>query len=261
MKIFRNKFILMPLALLFYVLIMFIIETPFIDFTKALFHYDYFVALINVSNPLSLFYEQANNYLVALNVFLESFIYTIVFLGLFLLLYYFIKNDLDIFLKQKTKYWRIVLISFAIYYVTNFIVNILTILLQLLFNSTPVSQNQASLESLINFDFYGLMMFFPIVLIGPLVEELIFRKCFFSLIPNKILAFILNCLCFGLLHTISYSYNWSDLLIVTIPYCCAGIAFSYCYMKTNNVFASYLLHALLNFISYFLIITTNLGGI
>lgn len=254
MKYLHNKYVLALLALIFYIIWMFILPDYLAKITTSLMHYDFYVTMLNLSNIASFFATNSQNYVNQLNTCHEIIIYTLCFLILLLILSRLIKDD---FIKLKNNinnYLQTILISFAIYYGINIIVNAITLLMQQMLGSSLESQNQANIESLINFSFYGLSMFIPICLIGPLVEELIFRKCFFTLIPNKILALVLSCLCFGLLHTISYDYSFIELIIITLPYFTAGIAFGYCYIKTNNIFASYLLHAGLNFISFCLIL-------
>ena len=255
MQFTKTKYFLMPLAILFYINFMFILGDLFSIIPFKLYKYDFYLSILNYAKPLSLFYLNANNYLNIINIFFEYFIYFIIFIGLIAILYPFIKTDILDFKENKSKFSSSIAISFLIYYAINVFVNLFITIISVLTNNVAESQNQVQLENLINTSsFYSLIMFFPIVVMGPLVEELIFRKCLFSLIKNKILALIISCLCFALLHTISYDYNFIDFILVTLPYFTAGIAFGFCYIKTNNIICSYLLHAGLNLISFVLII-------
>ena len=160
-----------------------------------------------------------------------SMIYMILIISLIIVVIKKKKIDINIFPKE-----------FNIKY------KIFTILVLLFFIVTPIIT--------MNYDLYNILSLIYNALITVIFEELIFRKCFFTLIPNKILALVLSCLCFGLLHTISYDYSISNLILITLPYCFAGLAFSYCYTKTNNLLYPYLLHAGLNLFSFILL----LGG-
>lgn len=255
LRILNNKYFKSLLAIAIYVLFMFVLSDCLAQFTKFIFKYDFYMSILDIASNASLFYKEANNYLICLNVFNQYFIYFIEFIFLILILYSFFKSDIYDFKIKKNKYTNSLLIGLGIYFGVNFCVNLLTIFLQLLLKKDLTSVNQANIESMISpNNLYSYLLVIPIVIIGPLVEELIFRKCIFNIIPNKILALIVSCLVFGLLHTISYDYDLISLIIITLPYFFAGVAFSYCYIKTDNVICSYLLHAFLNLLSFILIL-------
>jgi len=74
------------------------------------------------------------------------------------------------------------------------------------------------------------MMIISVVLLGPIVEELIFRKSLFSLFENKKLAIIISSLIFGLIHLIAEPSLAS--VIINLPaYLIPGLVFGYFYAK------------------------------
>ncbi len=127
--------------------------------------------------------------------------------------------------------------------------------LELLLDINTTSANQSSIESLLNITNPSTLIYVVcLVIIGPLVEELVFRKAIFNIVPNKKIAAIISCLLFGLLHTIDYDYSTLELIVITLPYFFAGVAFSYVYIKTDNIVTSYILHAFLNLLAVILIL-------
>ena len=77
------------------------------------------------------------------------------------------------------------------------------------------------------------------VLIGPVLEELIFRKLMLDRIRNfgEKTAIIFSALCFGLFHG-----NLTQFLFAT----CVGLFLGYVYCKTGNVLITIVMHMLLN---------------
>jgi membrane protease YdiL (CAAX protease family) len=78
------------------------------------------------------------------------------------------------------------------------------------------------------------------VIIGPLFEELMFRKIFMDRISayGDRFAILVSAISFGIFHG-----NFSQLIYATG----LGLVLGYVYSKTRNVMYSFLLHALINF--------------
>lgn len=88
------------------------------------------------------------------------------------------------------------------------------------------------------------ILFFTVCLIGPVVEELVFRGMIygklrrsFSMIPSMFISAAL----FGIIHM-----NWVQGIYAGI----AGLALAYIYEKTQTIWASCLMHAIFNSSSY-----------
>ena len=95
----------------------------------------------------------------------------------------------------------------------------------------------------------AILMIVSAVILGPIVEELIFRKAFFGIISNQKIAVFVSSLTFGLIHVLAEP-TFTDLLINIIPYVVMGFVFGYIYTKQNkNLFVVTVVHMLTNLIS------------
>lgn len=86
-----------------------------------------------------------------------------------------------------------------------------------------------------------------VVLIGPLIEEIMFRLSFKTIFKDMIPFILISGFVFGCLHALSIN-SLIDLLYL-IPYCCSGFILAFIYYKTDNIYYSYSIHALHNFIT------------
>ncbi len=83
-------------------------------------------------------------------------------------------------------------------------------------------------------------------IIGPFIEEMVFRRSFREVFSDKWLFVLMSGLIFGSLHVIlSISSPWDFAYI--IPYSSLGFAFGLMYVKTNNIFTPIFLHVFHNF--------------
>lgn len=99
------------------------------------------------------------------------------------------------------------------------------------------------------------------VFLAPLVEELIFRGGLFSLLRrrNRLLAYVVNILVFGLYHIWSNVIDSPLNLIYIIQYIPSTYALCRCYERTNSIWAGIFLHMLNNGMS--LLALGFLGGL
>lgn len=87
---------------------------------------------------------------------------------------------------------------------------------------------------------YNLLLAAPIVvLVGPLVEELLFRKAILdrTRVYGEKLALVFSALLFAFFHTNLYQFFYAFL---------CGLVFGYLYLRTGKISVSYLMHALHN---------------
>lgn len=95
----------------------------------------------------------------------------------------------------------------------------------------------------------AIFMFLSAVLMGPIIEELIFRKSIFGLIKNNKLALVVSAVIFGSIHLIGES-SILNALVNGISYYVMGFIFGYIYLKNNkNIIAPIAVHILSNLIS------------
>jgi membrane protease YdiL (CAAX protease family) len=116
-------------------------------------------------------------------------------------------------------------------------------------SSTPV--NQKAILDMLSSD--GLVFtLLSAIIIGPIVEELIFRKAIFGLIKHKYVALVVSSVIFGFIHVSSESSILVSLYQV-IPYVSLGFVFGYLYLKhEKNIMIPIIVHMLSNFISIIL---------
>lgn len=169
-----------------------------------------------------------------------STIYDILMMCLIVLLFYkTLKKDfIDIRKSHKTyyqEYFKYYLIALLIMMISNVIISII--------GGGSTAGNQEAIENL--FQITPFYVYFSAVIFAPIVEELIFRKAIYNIIPNKFLFIITSGLVFGGLHILGSIESWTDFLYI-IPYSSLGVAFAYIYTKTKNIFVSMGLHFMHN---------------
>ena len=200
----------------------------------------------------------------------SSVINLVVYLILFVILIYINKDELlgDVkgFFKNKPKLIIIkILAGYGIFYAINAFVTLLIQNIEYYQNAfnaffhndliTSTAENQTHIEAILNSDGVVFMLL-SAGIIGPITEELVFRKAFFNSCKTKEMGILLSSLCFGLIHVVS-SFGHYDLLstmLMTIPYVVSGIAFGYIYIKNDcNIIVPTIVHMLSNIISLFAI--------
>ena len=193
----------------------------------------YFVGLFGSTIPFFILFSilKFKNPMNLSQLICESFICI-----LFIFLYYkLIKKDI---LRLKVKDY----IYIVIYGIILYLLNELATGLFLKLNVSMY--NQDTLISLLND--YKLLTIIYIVLIGPIVEELVFRYSFSTFIKNDHLFLLISSLTFAIIHGVG---------IITILYFLMGVALGYIYLKTNkNIVASTIVHIINNLISVILML-------
>ncbi len=121
---------------------------------------------------------------------------------------------------------------------------------------------QLARENLFEFPLYAI----PVtILIGPILEEIIFRFALRKSFNKKTVYALTSAFIFGLLHvltaidefTITNLLNhWKEFLFI-IPYGSLGYFFAKAYYETDNLFSSILPHVLHNALSVALVLLTS----
>jgi uncharacterized protein len=163
------------------------------------------------------------------------------------ILYYssFFKQALSSFGKQwkKNSLW-IALGFVAIFVVSNMIIP--TILAN--FGYTGGTANQNKLNTMI--EDYPVIMAVNIVLIGPVIEELVYRVTAFRLVArrSRILAYLVSSLLFGFQHVyeaVVYHHHYAEIWNMT-AYAVTGVILAYLYEKRRNIMVPLGTHVLNN---------------
>lgn len=139
-----------------------------------------------------------------------------------------LKNNFNKNMDITVKSW---LIGLLIMFVSNIIIG--------LFVSKATAGNEENVQTLIKASNY--LSIFTFGIVGPIVEELVFRKSFREVFKKGWLFILVSGLVFGGLHVVLSLTSLWDLFYL-IPYCSLGIAFGYIYVKTDNIYYSMFIH-------------------
>ena len=149
--------------------------------------------------------------------------------------YYFrtsLKEEGQFFVKGKI--YKRLLLWLIIFYGGSILANALTMVI-----GAGVSQNQQAAETLLTA--VPLIMVLDVVILGPFVEEIVFRFVIFKLAGFRLRSVFISMLVFGLAHVVM----GRDYLNV-IPYLFMGAIFSWAYYRTKTVWLPIILHMLAN---------------
>ena len=163
-----------------------------------------------------------------------------------------LKKDWKRLEKRPTKWVSTALIGMGIMFIVNIVSGMLAQVLAMLFNYTAeTSQNQAAIVEML-LSPYMLLMVINAVIFAPIVEELVFRKAFFSIIKNKWVALVVSSLMFSLIHILAEP-TIGGFIVNLVIYAGSGIGFGYIYLNNKeNVYTTILVHALWNLMSILL---------
>lgn len=160
--------------------------------------------------------------------------------------------------KFKKDYRKKLDIGFKYYFIGFAVMAISNILLAFILGG--MAENEAlNRETLKVFPVYSIL---AMVLIGPMVEELIFRLGFKKAFNNWLPYAIFSAVLFGGLHVYTaYANmpiaqilkNWHEILYI-VPYGSLGFAFAKAFYETDNIWTTITIHTLHNAFTIFLII-------
>jgi membrane protease YdiL (CAAX protease family) len=191
-----------------------------------------------------------------ITTFALSLLNFIVYIFLFIPIVWFLMSDIRYdffeFINKKHKIIGFILSGYIYVFLANFLATSLMEIISLITgfeSSTPV--NQEAILDMLSSD--GLVFtLLSAIIIGPIVEELIFRKAIFGLIKHKYVALVVSSVIFGFIHVSSESSILVSLYQV-IPYVSLGFVFGYLYLKhEKNIMIPIIVHMLSNFISIIL---------
>ncbi len=178
------------------------------------------------------------SFLVNFIIYIFMFIFTVV------LLHKDIKKDYLALNKQNAiKCLILVTIGFAISIMFNVIFNLISEIAKLPSDSI----NEEGLDLVLR-SAYGVPYFFIIAFVGPVVEELVFRRALTDVlrsfkIPRLVVVFIVA-LVFGFLHV----YSGKDYIMV-FPYIVMGLVLGFLEYATDSIYIPFILHYINNALS------------
>jgi uncharacterized protein len=180
---------------------------------------------------------------------LNFMIYLVLLPGLILIMKRDLRDDFKSFLKIKNTWLAIIVIGYLYLIAGNLVSNVLSnALSSLLAIDISASVNQLTIIEALNSNGIVFMLLSAIIM-GPIVEELVFRKAIFGLIPSDKIALIVSTLAFGTIHLIGEA-SIREALINGVSYFVMGIIFGIIYLRNNrNVWVPIAVHILSNLIA------------
>ena len=149
--------------------------------------------------------------------------------------------------KRFWAFLQAAVLGFVFYYALSWVLSLILVLLNLVVLNT----NDAFVASLVGGNFQ--LMAVCIVILGPVVEEVLFRGLIFGNLhqKNRWLAYIVTTILFAAIHVWQYvgTVGWTATLLSAIGYIPAGIALGWTYEKAESVWAPILVHSLINAVS------------
>ena len=171
-------------------------------------------------------------------------------------------TDIKAFFKSKDLALKIVG-AIGIFYIINiffntlisnieYYANIMNRILDKPTSITSTAENQSIIETILKGD--GIIpMIIAAGVLGPICEELVFRKAFFNVCKTKEMGLLVSSLCFCLIHitsSIGMGYDALSIYLMCIPYLVSGVAFGLIYIKNDcNIVMPTIVHIVTNTIS------------
>jgi uncharacterized protein len=168
-------------------------------------------------------------------------------------IYFILKTDLMIDFRKfkllKVQAVTFIITGYLLVILGNLISNALSAGLSMVFDyEIREAVNQLSIIRALNSRGMPLMLISAIIL-GPIAEELVFRKAFFGLISNVKVAMVVSSFTFGAVHLIGEA-SLLDALINGLSYIVMGFVFGYIYIHNQkNIWIPIFVHILSNLIA------------
>lgn len=110
----------------------------------------------------------------------------------------------------------------------------------------PSNMNEANIDLYQNSCFKVII----ITIIGPCVEEFVFRLAMVNLFRNKFAGVLVSSIIFGMNHCIDNTIISGNVIQLAwaVPYIILGLGLGFIYEKHNNIFSSCISHCLINVI-------------
>lgn len=177
----------------------------------------------------------------------------IYFVTFFLLLFIYRKSifkEFKDFFKNFRSYGRISIV----YWLQGLVFMILTNTI-LIFLTGGIAANEEGNRAIIDSSpFFAIL---AMSILGPFLEEMLFRKGFKDAFSNDKFFLIFSSLLFGAAHLLAafdpIYFEWTQLLFI-IPYAGFGYFFAKAYLQTNNIFTSTFAHMIHNTLSVIVVL-------
>lgn len=192
-----------------------------------------------------------------INIIINTLFYLFLAIPIIILSKKRIKEDLVLYKEDLGINASLSIFGILIFYGFEIGAAIVTQVLYLILGKEELtSVNQNSIEMVLNTtSINAIIMSFIAIIVGPIVEELVFRKAMFNVLKNKWVALFVSSAIFALIHNIGNGYAFGDLILVSLTYFGAGLGLGLIYIITKrNVLATICVHILANTISILIVL-------
>lgn len=191
-----------------------------------------------------------------LTSYANSLVNIIIYVLLFIPIVWFLRTDLSFDFKDlkmlNKKTIGFVIAGYLYVIFGNIISNVFINLIAFIFQSSyKPATNQIVIEDMLRNE-GTLLIILSAVILGPIVEELIFRKAIFGLIHQPRIALLVSSFVFALIHIITEAFTEPliSIILTMIPYLTMGFIFGFIYLKYHkNIYIVTIVHMLANLIS------------
>lgn len=160
-----------------------------------------------------------------------------------------IKRDLKLFKENAKAYLKYIFPKFLLYLLLYFIISIICM------KMLPESQKSVNQQTSEFLPTWYLIL--GVVIIGPILEELIYRIIPRRFISNKVIFIVISAIIFGIAH-VTREESIYNAFIHMIPYSVMGGFFAYIYASTDNLTNNTLCHMFHNMIVvFFMLMASN----
>lgn len=180
-----------------------------------------------------------------LNNFKLSIVFLIFQILITIIILLIMRKNLFKELKDFKKNFKTLIFKNFKYYVIGLVISLTINYIQVYLISHGLSSNEiANREAIIKMPLYTLPY---LCLLGPLCEELIFRRNFNQVFNNKYIYLVFTSILFGGIHVLS-DMSLSNILFL-VAYSTFGYALGFVYKNSKNIFTSAFFHTLHNTIT------------
>lgn len=176
----------------------------------------------------------------------------VVFVGLFLLAILLFYKELVIEFKNLVSNFKkndnLLIISTIVTYIFSILGIVFMSLLIKLIGINLTNGNSESLSQIT-----GINKILITIILGPIIEELVFRGFFFNLFnkKSKIMAYLFSSLIFAFMHVMGdvvFKQQYTNLIFM-LPHFGFALGVCYIYDKTKNIYYPIIIHMAMNILS------------
>lgn len=185
--------------------------------------------------PIILFRMDINSISYSTNILLSLFSNLCILIILLLIYRKSLKKD---FISLKRSPMKMLDTSFKYYFLGLIGMVITNLLLTFIFKGGGSSNEKIVQEMIDNMPY---LMILNAGIVGPIIEELVFRKPYLEAFKNKYMCIIFSGIIFGLLHVITTADSFIGYMYF-LPYAFLGFGFACMDYKQDNIFPSIIMH-------------------